>query len=110
MKNYVVAVMLLAATSLGAQEPKVSWSEESKKELEYGSLVQGSGVEMIKLCFEPHGGLFSKKTVTPILSRYDHTLNEKEVKNVIVEEEGIRFDNLLSVKNNLYLFTNRYDR
>jgi hypothetical protein len=110
MRNYLMIVALMAFYVPHAQKVKVSWSEESKKELEYGSLVQGNGLEMVKLCFETEGGLFSKKSVTPILSRYDHTLQEKGLKSFMVDQDGIKFDNLLSIKNNLFLFTNRYDR
>ena len=51
----------LVTSALNAQKVKVSWSEESKVELEYGSLVKGNGTEMVKLCFENKGGDFFQK-------------------------------------------------
>lgn len=110
MQKCLVVFSLLLFYTSHAQKVKVSWSEESKKELQYGSLVQGNGLEMVKLCFETEGGMFSHKTVTPILSRYDNALQEKGVRSFSVDQEGIKFDNLLSVKNNLFLFTNHYEK
>jgi hypothetical protein len=111
MRKTFVILSLWASCAVQAQKVKVSWSEESKKELEYGSLVQGNGLEMVKLCFEAEGGgLFSRKTVTPILSRYDNALHEKGMRTFTVDQPGMKFDNLLSVKDNLFLFTNYYDK
>jgi hypothetical protein len=59
----------LSAFTAHAQKVKLTWGEESKQELSYGSLVPGTGTEMVKLCFETSGGgLFSKKVSTPILA------------------------------------------
>ncbi len=110
MRIYLMILASMASYVLHAQKIKVSWSEESKKEMEYGSLVQGSGLEMVKLSFETEGGMFSRKTVTPILSRYDNKLQEQDMKSFTVDQEGMKFDNLLSIKNNLFLFTNHYNR
>ncbi|RYZ20839.1 MAG: hypothetical protein EOO16_15255 [Chitinophagaceae bacterium] len=111
MKLAVLAGALLLGASVQAQRVNIRWSEESKTELEYGSLVKGSGNEMVKLCFESKGGgMFSKKTVVPILSRYSDRLVEQGVRSFTVDEDNIAFDNLLSVGKNLYMFTNRYER
>jgi hypothetical protein len=94
-----------------AQKVKVAWSEESKQELTYNSLVQGSGDEMVKLCFEEHGGgLFSKRKQTPILTRYNARLAEQGLKSFEVDEDDIVFNKLVSVKGNLFMFTSKYDR
>ena len=101
----------LATSALNAQKVKVSWSEESKVELEYGSLVKGNGTEMVKLCFENKGGgLFSKRTTTPVLSRYNNKLVEQGLKSYTVAEDNIVFNGLVSVQNNLFMFTNQYDK
>lgn len=110
MKRIALPALLLLASGLHAQKVKLTWGEQSKKELEYGSIVKGSGTEMVKLCFENNGGLFSKKTVTPILARYDSRLDEKGVRSFEVQEDNVRFDNLLSVKEKLFMFTNQYDK
>lgn len=111
MRKCLWGAALLLAGSVQAQKVNVRWSEESKTELEYGSLVKGSGTEMVKLCFETHGGsFFSKKSVTPILSRYTDQLVEQGVRSFNVDEDNVKFDNLLSVGTNLYMFTNRYER
>lgn len=101
----------LSAFTAHAQKVKLTWGEESKQELSYGSLVPGTGTEMVKLCFETSGGgLFSKKVSTPILARYDNKLVEKGVKSFTAEEDNVKFNNLLSVKGNLFMFTNRYEK
>jgi hypothetical protein len=111
MKTAVFLGSLLLAGTLNAQRVNVKWGEESKTELEYRSLVKGSGTDMVKLCFENHGGgLFSKKTVTPILSRYDNKLSEQGVRSFTSDEDNVSFDNLLSVGGNIFMFTNTYQR
>lgn len=112
MRFFVLAAAIgLATPALQAQKVKVNWSEESKVELEYGSLVRGSGNEMIKLCFENKGGgLFSKRTSTPILSRYSNKLVEQGLRSYNVQEDNITFNGLVSVQNNLFMFTNQYDK
>ncbi|RYY64155.1 MAG: hypothetical protein EOO12_10435 [Chitinophagaceae bacterium] len=111
MRKCLFWAALIVAGSAQAQRVNVRWSEESKTELEYGSLVKGSGTEMVKLCFESHGGgWFSKKSVTPILSRYTDRLVEQGVRSFSVDEDNVKFDNLLSVGNNLFMFTNRYEK
>ncbi|MFL9482475.1 hypothetical protein ACI6Q2_06815 [Chitinophagaceae bacterium LWZ2-11] len=94
----------------GAQKVKVNWGEESKTELEYKSFVNGSGTDMIKLCFEnKYTVLGAKKSITPTLVRYDEKLAEKNAKKFEVDDKNIKFDNLLSIKGRLYMFTNQYD-
>jgi hypothetical protein len=112
MKMCVLLAGLLLTGAVQAQRVKVSWGEESKKELTYGSLVKGSGTEMVKLCFEAQrgSGLFSRGTMVPILSRYDARLQEQGMRSYTADEDNVRFDNLLSVRGNLFMFTNRYDR
>ncbi|GAA4318572.1 hypothetical protein [Flaviaesturariibacter amylovorans] len=111
MRNALIAGALLVAGSVSAQRVSVSWGEESKTELSYGSLVRGNGTDMVKLCFENKGGgMFSKRTTTPILARYNNRLREEGVRSYNASEEGVNFDNLLSVGGNLFMFTNRYER
>lgn len=109
--RWLTVLGVTAPALLNAQKVKVSWSEESKQELRYGSLVKGNGTEMIKLCFEDKGGgFFSKRTTTPILSRYNNKLVEQGVKSYTVAEDNIVFNGLVSAKGNLFLFTNQYDK
>lgn len=110
MRKLMLLCALGATYVCAAQKVKLTWSEESKKELKYGSLVQGNGTEMIKLCFDVEGGMFKKTVITPILSRYNNRLQEQGVRSFVADQEGLRFDNLLSVRNNLFLFTNFYDK
>lgn len=107
----VLLVTALSITSY-AQQVKITWSEESKTELDYNSFVNGKGTDMIKLCFEYHGGgLFGgKRTVTPVLARYNDKLAEMNVRKYEVEENSINFNNLMSVKGRIYLFTSQYDK
>lgn len=112
MKRFFLAA--LAVCCLGAanaQKVKVTWGDESKSELDYNSFVNGQGSDMIKLCFESHGGgMFSKKSITPILVRYNDKLSEMNVRKYEVDDKNISFNNLLSVKNRLFMFTSQYDK
>lgn len=111
MRIFATAAILLSVGILHAQKINVKWSEESKKELEYKSLVKGAGTEMVKLCFESQGGgFFSKRKITPILSRYDNKLVEQGVKSFAVDDDGMDFNGLMSVKGNLYMFSSKYDK
>jgi hypothetical protein len=103
---------LLLICSINAQQVTLNWGEESKVELDYNSFVTGKGTDLIKLCFEySGGGLFGgKRTVTPVVSRYNSKLAEQGVKRYEVDEKGISFLNLLSVKEKLHLFTSQYDK
>lgn len=113
MKNkflYSVVLFLGILSFSHAQQVTLKWGEESKVELSYNSFVSGKGTDMIKLCFEySGGGLFGgKRTTTPIISRYTDKLNEQAVKRYEVNEDGISFNNLMSIKDNLYIFTSQY--
>lgn len=103
-----LAGLLLSGVSY-AQQVKINWGEESKTELAFGSFVNGATSEMIKLCFEEHKKAFSKKTVTPVLARYNDKLAELNVRSFEVDDKNISFNNLLSVKGKLFLFTSQYD-
>ena len=100
MKKYLLlGFAFLGLVVVKAQKVKVSWGEVSKIELNYNSFVNGQGSDMIKLCMESHGGgLFSKKTITPVLARYNDKLSELNVRKYEVDDNGISFNNLLSIK------------
>ncbi len=112
MKKYLLlGFVALGICTAKAQKVKVSWGEVSKIELNYNSFVNGQGSDMIKLCMESHGGgLFSKKTITPVLARYNDKLAELNVRKYEVEDNGISFNNLLSIKGRIFMFTSEYDR
>ncbi|GGH76447.1 hypothetical protein HNQ91_004369 [Filimonas zeae] len=106
-----LAGLLPAFTPTLAQQVKINWGEESKKELSFGSFVNGAGTDMIKLCFEYKGSAFfgARRKITPVLARYTDNLAESNVRSFEVDDKNISFNNLLSVKGKLYLFTNQYD-
>lgn len=101
--------LLLCAPGF-AQQVNINWGEESKSELSFGSFVNGSGDNTVKLSFDVKGGFFSQKTLTPILTTYSNKLTEGSVRKFEVSEKNISFNTLLSVKGKLFLFTNQYDR
>jgi|GEM_PF-1513928 len=111
-KFLTAALISLSFTASTAQQVKINWGEESKTELVFNSFVNGQGTDMIKLCFESHGGgLFSgARKITPILVRYSDKLSELNVRKYEVDEDNMQFNTLLSVKGKLYMFTNRYDK
>jgi hypothetical protein len=109
-KTYLLAAALLFITSVNAQKVTVTWGEESKKELDYQSLVNGQGSDMVKLCFETHGGGFKKKTITPILSRYNDKLAEVTTREIGADDNDVVFNELISIKKKLFLFTSQYDK
>ena len=112
MKKYLcIGLAAMCMNTVKAQKVKVNWGEESKIELDYNSFVNGEGSDMIKLCMEGHGGgLFSKKTITPVLARYNDKLAEMTVRKYEVEDNGIKFNNLLSIKGKIFMFTSEYDK
>jgi hypothetical protein len=111
-KLMAVLTAALTLNALHAQQVKITWGEESKTELDYNSFVRGTGSDMIKLCFEYHGGgMFGgKRTITPVLARYNEKLSELNVRKYEVEESNISFNNLLSIKGNIFMFTNQYEK
>jgi len=111
-KHLAVALAALSLHTAQAQQVKITWGEESKTELDYNSFVRGNGNDMIKLCFEYHGGgMFGgKRTITPILARYNDKLAELNVRKYEVDESNISFNNLLSIRGKVYMFTNQYDK
>jgi hypothetical protein len=109
-KTYLLSIAVLLSSLVNAQQVKITWGEEGKKELEFRSLVNGPGNDMVKLSFENHGGYFQKKTSTPFLFRYDGKLSESNVREYKADEDGIRFNNLVSVKNKIFLFSSQYDK
>jgi hypothetical protein len=112
-KTYLLAILLLAIISVNAQQVTVTWGEESKKELDYQSLVNGQGSDMVKLCFETHGGggfFGKKKTITPILSRYNDKLAEVTTREIGADDNDVNFNTLISIKKKLFMFTSQYDK
>ncbi len=110
-QNLLITLTLFTLTVAKAQKVQITWGQESKTELTFNSFVKGKGGDMIKLGFEEHGGgMFSKKSITPVLVRYTDKLEEAAVRSFEVEDKNIKFNNLLSVKNKLYMFTSQYDK
>jgi hypothetical protein len=113
MKKMIPLLLLaLPATQLTAQKVTINWGQESKKELEFRSFVNGSGSDMVKLCFDvKKKGLFGRNaTYTPVLTRYNDKLGEQTERVIEADEDGVVFNNLLSVKGKLFLFTSQYDK
>lgn len=110
MKKLLASFCLISALNIAnAQQVTINWGEESKTETSFNSFVAGQNNSMIKLCFESHGGMFSKPTLTPVLTRYTDKLSEAAVRRFEVDEKNISFNDLLSIKNKLFLFTSQYD-
>ncbi len=110
-KSLLITFSILTLNIARAQKVQITWGEESKTELAFNSFVKGKEGDMIKLAFEEHGGgMFSKKTVTPVLVRYTEKLEEAAVRSFEVQDKDIKFNNILSVKNKLYIFTSQYDK
>lgn len=109
-KLFVTGCALLAGVSGFAQQVTINWGEESKAELRFGSFVKGDGANSIKLCFEGGSSLFSNKVATPVLVNYSDKLAELNVRKFEVTEKNVSFNNLLSVKGKLFMFTNQYDK
>jgi hypothetical protein len=110
MKKLVYLAMLLIATTSNAQQANVTWGPLSKTDTKFAAIVRGENNEMIKLSFLVSGGMFSKKRETPVLTRYDNKMNEIASKEYTADEDGMSFDNLLSLKNKIYLFTSKYEK
>lgn len=104
MKNILYALILFSQTAV-CQNIKVSWSEESKKDLSFYNLVKGENKDLIKLCFD-----ISNKEITPIITRYDNKLSVLNEENFLVNQDGVRFEKFLSIKSNLFLLSNYYDK
>jgi len=112
MKKLVFSLILFpAAFFSSAQKVVINWGEESKKELTFGSFVNGNGADMIKLCFEikKKGFMGKNSTSTPVLTRYSDKLSELAERVIEADESGIIFNNLLSIKGKVFLFTSQYD-
>ncbi len=113
MKKILIAAGIISSVfNASAQKVTINWGEQSKKELAFGSFVKGKGNEMVKLCFdvEKHGFLGIKTTLTPNLARYNDKLSQLGEKQYAAYEEGVTFEDMLSIKGKLFLFTSRYDR
>ena len=112
LKYFTCFLLTTSFFVASAQKVKVTWGEESKIELTYNSFVNGEGTDMIKLCTESHGGgLFSgKRTITPILSRYNDKLAETNVRRYEVDDNNINLNNLLSIKGKIFMLTSQYDK
>ena len=100
-----ILLIILTVNFAKAQEVNLTWSPESKTELEYYSFVKGKGSDLVKLCFEK-----KSKTAIPVVTRYDKNLEEQTVHNLSVDRKGIKFNNFLSVKDRLFFYTNFYDK
>lgn len=94
-----------------AQKAKLTWSPESKIETTFIDLVNGDGTDMVKLGLETSGGgvFGGKRTYTPVLTRYNEQMNLIKEKRYVADEQGFKFDKLISLRKNLFLYTNYYD-
>lgn len=111
----IILLILLTNLSglyMNAQKVIINWGPESKKELTFGSFVNGKGSDMIKLCFEEKGGgMFGgKATSTPVLTRYNSKLDEVTEQMIEADDKGIQFNSLMSIKGKLFMFTSQYNR
>lgn len=100
-----LSIIAVAAISANAQNVTINWGQESKNEVTYNSFVRGSSNELIKLCFEQKG-----REISPIMTGYNSKLTETAYNTLFVDQDNVKFDNLLSIKDNLYFFTNIYDK
>ena len=109
---FLMSFFIALLSNVVAQKVEINWGQESKKELSFRSFVRGKGNDMIKLCFEEkRKGIFGQNsTYTPVLTRYNEKLAEQTERLIEADESGIEFNNLLSVKGKLFLFTNQYDK
>jgi hypothetical protein len=111
-KMLPILLLTFTATKLFSQKVTINWGEESKKELMFRSFVNGSGSDMIKLCFDVKrkGFLGRNTTLTPVLTRFTDKLNEQAERVIEADEDGVVFNDLLSIKGKLFLFTSQYDK
>lgn len=112
LKTATLAVALVGFQLCEAQKINVSWSEISKIETQFKTMVNGNQGEIIKLSYQYEGGgLFGKKqTVTPILTKYDTRFKELASKSYTSSEEGSRVSGIIKAKDYIYLMTNKYDK
>ena len=100
-----------AALFSNAQQVKLSWSSESKNFVVFGAFALGVDNQLIKLCFQPDfGSAFSSDGKTnPIITSYNDNLVEANSQSIYSSQNKVKFSSLLSIKKNLYFFTNLYD-
>ncbi len=113
LKKFILSTIATTAIlSAHAQQVTLSWSAESKNNVTYSGFVKGSSNELIKLCFEENNDmpLFKSKSITPIMTSYSDKLAEVRNQSIYVTENDVKFNNLLSIKENLFFFTNIYDK
>ncbi len=113
MKKLIISlVTLLILQNTKAQKVIINWGEESKKELSFGSFVNGKGTDMVKFCFDVKrkGFMGRNSTSTPVLTRFNDKLTELNERAIEADEEGIKFNDILSIKGKIFLFTNQYDK
>ena len=111
MKRLIYALMLaLPALCTSAQQVTVSWGEESKTELTFRSFVPDNANGMIKLCFASKTSFLKAPTITPVLSRFSDKLALLNERSIEVDDKNISFNDLLSIKGKLFLFSNQYDK
>jgi hypothetical protein len=104
-KIITLSFIAVAAMSAHAQNVTLTWGQESKSEVTYNSFVRGSSKDLIKLCFEQKG-----RDISPIMTGYNSNLTEIANNTIYVDQDNVKFDKLLSIKENLYFFTNIYDK
>ncbi len=106
LKKFITFSFLAAsAIAAHAQSVTLTWSAESKTDVTYNSFVRGSSGDFIKLCFEEKG-----RDITPIMTGYNAKLSEVATNTLYVDQDNVKFDRLLSLKENLFFFTNIYDK
>jgi hypothetical protein len=114
-KIFTISVLALVGISGFAQNAQIKWGFEGKTETTFGSFVNGAGTDMIKLCFETKKGvrffgIGGSGTITPIIARYNEKLMEVTEKRFEADDKNTFFNDLLSVKGKLFLFTSQYDK
>jgi hypothetical protein len=111
MKRLIYALILaLPSLTTAAQQVTISWGEESKKELQFRSFVPDNSNGMIKLCFDIKTAFLKAPTITPVLTRFSNSLAQLNERSIEVDDKNISFNDLLSVKGKLFLFSNQYDK
>lgn len=111
-KTTLLSIAFAATLSVHAQQATLSWKPQVSIDSKYSTLLRGIDNEIIELKLTPElGEVFGKgPSILPNVTRYDEHLKKLNEQSIYSSNGGVKVDRTLSVRGNLYFFTNIYDK
>src|ERR1700722_1854134 len=109
-KVSLTAILLVAFTTIYAQEIKVKWGTEYKnpKKETIGNVIYFDGTNIFATLSASHGGAFSKTTVTPTIVKFDDEMQPVKRRDYTTSEDNLYFHGTYHIAGKFFMVTSKF--